>query len=199
MTGKYLKHSLSYKNAQFLGISSSFTAVGCRQDAHMCCLLSEQQLRHSGGKGCCKPKKTAQSYVLSQHICYGSSLLKHKTKSCFSTSTSNVRIWYRQKGAIQTGRPDTTRLTHEGTFWDPRAYFGGSRKSFAIIITSAFVMSLPLGLYRDTYSALRTSTWESSTMERICEYIRNQTKWGTGNKAHLQTHRLRNVQIQHPQ
>lgn len=190
-------------------LSSSFTAVGCTQDAHMCCLLPEQQLKHSGGKGCYKPKNTAQSYVLSQHVCYGSSLLKHKTKSCFSTSTSNVRIRYRQKGAIQTGRPDTTRLTHEGAFWDPCVYLcvaqhctynlGGSRRSFAMIITNAFAMGLSFGLYQGTCSVLRTSTWESSITERICEYIRNQTKRGTSNKVHLQTHRLRNVQIQHPQ
>lgn len=67
-----------------------------------------------------------------------------------------------------------------------------------MVITNAYAMALPLGLYQDT-PALRTRTWESSKMERICEYIRNQTKWGTGSNVHLQTHRLRNVQIQHPQ
>lgn len=98
-------------------------------------LLPEQQLKNPGGKGCCKPEMTTHTNVLSQHVCYGSSLSKHKTKSCFSTSTSSVRIWYRQKGAIQTDRhhqADTWRSLLGSMcvpVWHCTYNLGGSRKS----------------------------------------------------------------------
>lgn len=68
-----------------------------------------------------------------------------------------------------------------------------------MVLDNDYAMDLPLEECQDTCSAQRTHTWESNKMERICEYIRNLTEWVTCNRVHLQTRRLRNVQIQHPQ